>query len=214
MEVENERVVSGDGLEAFNEKDEETQKEIPLSPDEKKELEELRKKDVLKRDIGLLDEELKRKLKRNIKTETGEDTEDNVNEEVNKRLQEERKAERDDAIQDFLSEHASDYVSEGTREKLIEEVNQYKGADSASYREYNKLLDKAHRLIKPETRKSQGALKEFNENRANYSNISGETRRETSQPLTPLQRSIIKKMGLKEESYISELKLRAQEPHE
>src|SRR3990167_8091292 len=206
MEVENETIVSGD-LELSPEViQEEEEDNSLLDNDEKKELDELRKKDELKRDFVLFDEELKRKLKRNVKTVSGESAPNysEVETQVFERLKQERKKERDEALQDFLSQNASEYVTEETRIKLLEEVDQYKGTDNASYRDYTKLLENAHRVIGvPRFSKTDKNVKECNEERANYAGgLKAETRRETSGFLTPLQKNIIKKMGIKEDSYL------------
>lgn len=177
-----------------------------LSSEEQKELEELRQKSELKKNIELLDEEYARKTKRNVKI-INQDQENNQEEptEMDKFLLEEREG----ALEDFMASH-KDYNNTDKRDELLAEVKSFRDIEKAGYRSYTQLLNKAHRILGGDSlpKNNRDNIKKINESIAS-SNASGVRSKfsDNEIQLTKEQKNIIKKIpGMTEKRYIEQLK--------
>ena len=185
-----------------------------LSPEERKELADLRQKNELKRSIDLLDEEYQRKGKRNLKIKTKEDDdtgdkdpEETVEEKAEKIAQEKimakSKEEQEDALHDFLNKNKEFYTPD-KRKALLAEVNNYRNCETAGYREYTQMLEKGQKIIG--VAKKDKGVDSFNEKMA-----SGGGRGKTEEAfsdeiaLTREQKEVARKLGITEKRYKEQL---------
>lgn len=179
-----------------------------LSSEEQKELEELRQKSELKKNIELLDEEYARKAKRNTKIINQDQEDDNQEEqtEMDKFLLNEREG----AIEDFMSNH-KEYGNPDKRDELLAEVKSFRDIEKAGYRSYTQLLNKAHRILGGDSslKTNRDNIKKINESIASSNNASGIRSKfsDNEIQLTKEQKNIIKKIpGMTEKRYIERLK--------
>jgi len=180
-----------------------------LSSDEREELEELRQKKELKKNIELLDEEYTRKGKRNLKVVDNQEQEAGEFDEPNE-MEKFLSNEREGALEDFISSH-KDYNNPVKRDELLAEVKSFRDIDKAGYRSYAQLLNKAHRILSPNSSEkiNRDKVKKINESAASSSNASGGRSEfsDNNDVLTQYEKEIVKKIpGMTEKKYIERKK--------